>query len=204
MAAMICCEIEDIGLCLQTEDTLFSPQRVDRGTMAMISCLDLHKGQKVLDLGCGYGVIGIYCAKIVGEENVFMTDINPRAVDIARENARLNGFRGLSVIVSDAFEHIKEKDFDYILTNPPYHEDFSVPKAFIEDGLRHLRMGGTMLLVTKRYQWYKNKLCAVFGGVKVMEKDGYYIFAAEKRECRKRANTAGNKLSRKLKRKYGK
>ena len=48
MAAMICCEIEDIGLCLQTEDTLFSPQRVDRGTMAMISCLDCYYSALVI------------------------------------------------------------------------------------------------------------------------------------------------------------
>ena len=60
--------------------------------------------------------------------------------------------------------------------------DFSVPKHFIEMGYRKLVSGGKMVMVTKRSKWYNKKLTAVFGGVKMIEKDGYYIWVAEKRE----------------------
>jgi 16S rRNA (guanine1207-N2)-methyltransferase len=58
--------------------------------------------------------------------------------------------------------------------------DFSVPKHFIEKGFNHLKIGGKLFMVTKRKEWYKNKLISVFGGVKIWEENGYYVFMAQK------------------------
>ncbi|NCU26429.1 methyltransferase, partial [Candidatus Nomurabacteria bacterium] len=71
--------------------------------------------------------------------------------------------------------------YTLILSNPPYHTDFSVAKHFIEKGFNRLVLGGRMVMVTKRRDWYRNKFIAVFGGVSIREKDGYFVFAAEKR-----------------------
>jgi len=65
--------------------------------------------------------------------------------------------------------------YDWILPNPPYHADFRVPKQFIENGFSHLKCGGRMVMVTKRYKWYKNKLESVFGGVKLWSNGSIFI-----------------------------
>jgi len=100
---------------------------------------------------------------------------------------------------------VEESDFTLILSNPPYHADFSVPKHFIEGGFKKLVAGGKLVMVTKRLDWYKNKLISVFGGVKVYEINGYYVFVAEKRTLTPKAKKkATNGLSRKLQRKQQK
>ncbi|HKM42445.1 MAG TPA: methyltransferase [Limnochordia bacterium] len=165
----------------KTDFKLFSPLDLDAGTAAMLSRVEFTEGQRVLDLGCGYGVVGIVAAKIVGEQNVVMIDHDPLAVQLARENAALNEVPRVHIYESDGFTSFSEAGFDLILSNPPYHTDFSVPKAFIEKGFNRLVMGGRMYMVTKRHKWYKNKLVAIFGGVQIREVDGYYVFMAEKR-----------------------
>ena len=171
-------------LTLRTQPGLFSPQRVDRGTLAMLSTVELQPGMRVMDLGCGCGVVGIAAAKKCGAENVVMSDADEGAVEAARENAALNGVEGVKIVLSDGFESVDESGFDLILSNPPYQSDFAVAKRFIEKGFNRLKLGGRMVMVTKRLDWYRNKLKAVFGGVRVREVDGYYVFEAERRSLR--------------------
>ena len=94
-----------------------------------------------------------------------------------------NGFEGAVFVVGDALTNVPGSDFDIILSNPPYHTDFKVAKTFIEKGFNRLKIGGKMLMVTKRKDWYKNKLIAIFGGVKIYEEDGYFVFEAQKRSA---------------------
>jgi 16S rRNA (guanine1207-N2)-methyltransferase len=165
----------------ETSDGVFSPRRIDAGTLAMLSFVEFTDGLKVLDLGCGYGVVGITAAKFTDPANVFMLDVEPEAVELARKNAARNGADGVNVILSDGFDSLDETGFDCILSNPPYHTDFAVAKRFIEKGFNRLKLGGRMYMVTKRKDWYKNKLSSVFGGVRIYEADGYYVFETEKR-----------------------
>ena len=176
-------EIEIMGerLRLETAPGLFSPDHVDRGTLAMLSVAPFAPGLRVMDLGCGCGVVGILAAKKCGDENVVMSDFDPMAVAVARKNANANGAGGARCVVSDGFADVDEAGFDLILSNPPYQSDFAVAKRFIEKGFNRLKIGGRMLMVTKRLAWYRNKLRAIFGGVRVREIDGYYVFEAEKR-----------------------
>lgn len=178
---MIEIEIWSNRLKFETEESLFSPEAPDRGTLAMLRSTELKEGEKVLDLGCGYGLVGISIARVVGQENVVMVDINEKAVEYAKKNAAGNGVDSVTVKLGSGLEPIEDNDFTLILSNPPYHTDFSVPKAFIENGFRHLAVGGRMVMVVKRLDWYKNKLTTIFGGVRVVEDDGYYILTAEKR-----------------------
>ena len=172
--------VNDVTLRYETHEELFSPSKPDKGTLAMLSTIDVKPEDKILDLGCGYGLVGIYLAKAVGCQNVVMSDINPKAVEIAQRNVRLNE-ANVRVLQSDGFDELEEHDFDLVLSNPPYHTDFSVPKRFIEGAFHHLALGGRLAIVTKRRKWYENKMRAVFGGVFVTEKDGYFIFESEKR-----------------------
>ena len=168
-------------LQLWTEPGLFSQKGVDAGTLAMLSCVTFQPDDKVLDLGCGYGVVGIVAAKTARPENVFLVDIDPVAVSAAATNIASNGATRATVALSDGFRGFRETGFTKILCNPPYHADFAVPKHFIEKGFNRLALGGRMLFVTKRKPWYENKLRAIFGGVRVREVDGYFVFDAEKR-----------------------
>src|SRR5699024_6137921 len=129
--------------------------------MSMLSFVEFEKGDKVLDLGCGYGVVGILAAKFVEPENVVMVDIDHRALELTKENILINEVQGIHVYKSDGFKDFEETNFDLILSNPPYHVDFSVPKHFIEKGFNRLKIGGKMYLVTKRKSWYKNKMKSI-------------------------------------------
>jgi len=173
--------INGLSLTFETASTSFSPHGCDKGTLAMLSVAEFSSEDKLLDLGCGYGLVGIYAAKLCGEQNVVMSDIDEVSINLAKRNAMLNGVGGIETVYSNGFNGIQDNDFTLILSNPPYHADFSVPKHFIEKGFNRLRVGGKMYMVTKRKDWYKNKFIAIFGGVKVSEIDGYFIFCAEKR-----------------------
>ena len=174
-------EILGQNIILETRKGLFSPEHIDRGTLAMLSHVNIEAGMRVMDLGCGCGVVGIVAAKIAGEENVFMSDSDPLAVETARRNAERNGVAGVSITLSDGFKSVDAGNFDLILSNPPYQTDFSVAKGFIEKGFNRLKIGGRLVMVTKRREWYKNKLISVFGGVEIRETDGYFVFIAQRR-----------------------
>ncbi len=177
----IAATINGVELTFRTHPRLFAPRGIDPGTRAMLSVVEFDSGEKVLDLGCGYGVVGIFAAKLIGPEHVIMVDSDPLAVEFARLNAELNGVSSVKVIQSDGFKNLSEAGFDVILSNPPYHADFSVPKRFIEKGFNRLKLGGRMILVVKRRKWYENKLRAIFGGVRIQEIDGYYVMMSERR-----------------------
>jgi len=181
---MIEAVIKGLGFIFETSDNVFSPRKVDAGTMAMLSFVEFQDGWKVLDLGCGYGAVGITAARFTDPADVYMVDIDPEAVSLARANAARNGVGNVNILRSDGFDALDETGFDCILSNPPYHTDFSVAKRFIEKGFNRLKIGGKMYMVTKRKDWYKNKLISIFGGVRIHETDGYYVFEAEKKSPR--------------------
>lgn len=82
---MIYANIKNIDLNFETKDSVFSPNAIDLGTLAMLSVIDFFPGDKVLDLGCGYGVVGILAGKLIGEENVIMCDISAQAIECAKK-----------------------------------------------------------------------------------------------------------------------
>lgn len=199
---MISARIKDVDMVFETVPSVFSPHSIDTGTLAMLSVVDFLPHDKVLDLGCGYGVVGILAGKLIGEENVIMCDVSEQAIESAAMNLRLNNVPEISIRLSDGYKNVAETDFTLILSNPPYHADFSVPKHFIEVGFKKLVLGGKLVMVTKRLDWYKNKLTSVFGGVKIHEINGYYVFVAEKRiSAQKEKEKTTNSLSKKLQRK---
>lgn len=201
---MIETAIKNTPLRFETDPAIFSPKAVDSGTLSMLSQTEFSQGDKVLDLGCGYGVVGILAARLIGEGNVVMCDISERAVECARRNAELNGVPGVDIRISNGLDDIADDDFTLILSNPPYQTDFSVARRFIEVGFRKLSLGGRMIMVTKRLDWYRNKLSSVFGGVRVSQVNGYYVFVAEKRSACIKKKEKKPTLSKKLQRRQNK
>ena len=200
--------IQGQALTFETHPTLFSPTQLDKGTLAMLSHITFTASDKVLDLGCGYGAVGIIAAKHMPTANVFMSDNNKTAIEYATRNAAANNVSGIQIIRSNAYDNINQTNFTIIASNPPYHADFAVPKLFIEKGFNRLAIGGKFYMVTKRRDWYKNQFIAIFGGVKIHETNGYFIFEAEKRtasydkkdktkkpKCKQRTETSAKKAT---------
>jgi len=187
---MITTTVKGVELQLETAPGLFSPRAVDAGTLAMLSRVDFGLEDKVLDLGCGYGVVGVVAARLGRPDRVWLLDKDPSAVEMARLNLAANRAGSATVVLSDGFRSLSETGFDKILCNPPYQADFAVPKHFIEKGFNRLAVGGTFYMVTKRELWYRNKITSVFGGVKVCEINGYFVFEA----TRKTTQYAAKKL----------
>lgn len=184
--------INGISVSVAYTDGLFSPGGLDRGTRAMLETYPANENDRVLDLGCGAGWVGIYASLVCGEKNAVLLDRDENAVKAAGKNAQLNGVNPL-IVQSNGFFELTETGFTLIYSNPPYQSDFAVAKHFIEKGFNRLLIGGKMVMVTKRRAWYENKLRSIFGGVKAVEKDGYFVFISEKRRNTYAGAKTGNR-----------
>lgn len=103
---------------------MFFASIIDKGPLAMLSFIDFSPSDKVLDLGCGYGVIGILTAKFSNPKNIFLADISKIAIQYAKRNAKLNNVERVNIIPNDAYKNLDETDFNLILSNSPITRTF--------------------------------------------------------------------------------
>lgn len=150
----------------------------------MLAQVEFVPKDKVLDLGCGWGLAGVLAARVIAPARVWLVEKDPRAVACAAANLMRNGAAGAHCLASDGFAGLDESGFSKILCNPPFHTDFSVAKGFIEKGFNRLAIGGELWLVTRRERWYVRKLAQIFGGARLRRSDGYRVFCAQRRSRR--------------------
>lgn len=139
-------------LSFETDAGVFSKTRVDRGSDQLIRAIRVDPGQSVLDLGCGYGVVGISIATLFPECEIVMTDINERACELARANARRNGVERITVLSGDGFDPVRGRAFHVIATNPPIRAGKAVLHQLIEKARDHLEPGGSFYAVVRTKQ----------------------------------------------------
>jgi 16S rRNA (guanine1207-N2)-methyltransferase len=187
--------LRGVRLSFETSPRVFSPRSIDPGTAALVESLQIEPDDRVLDLGCGYGVLGVLAARIIGQDRVVMADVDPEAIRLAVRNCRRNDVAGVAVHQSHALRNVPETGFTKILCNPPYHTDFSVAKEFILKGFNRLALGGQMVLVVRRRRWYENKLRRTFGGVRIEIRGPYSILRAERREHAYASSTRSRRAS---------
>ncbi|MDR5677037.1 MAG: methyltransferase [Armatimonadota bacterium] len=160
-----------------TDRGVFSYRGVDRGTRLLLEALEVGPEDEVLDLGCGYGVVGIVAASLAVRGRAVLVDINPRAVQLARENARRCGVLNVEVLQGDLYEPVAGRTFDVIATNPPIRAGRAVVRAMVEGAPAHLKPGGSFYLVARTAQGAKTlgRLVAeVFGEAEEVERGGGY------------------------------
>ena len=154
---------------------VFSSKRVDKGTMALCELMDLDKSHKVLDMGCGYGVIGIVASSYVSE--VHMRDINKRAVYLTKRNIKLNNIKNASASQGNLYEDLDK--FNVILTNPPVSSGMDLVGLMIDEAPKHLYEGGNLqLVIRKGVNIIKERLEKSFEKVNIKKKYGYYVIFA--------------------------
>ncbi|OKP96369.1 class I SAM-dependent methyltransferase [Paenibacillus sp. P46E] len=163
---------------------VFSKGDIDYGSRVLIETMDIPDGISVLDVGCGYGPIGISAAYLAPKGHVTMIDINSRAVELARENARNNGISNVTLLESDVLSAVKGQKFDVILTNPPIRAGKTVVHQIFEQAYEHLNEGGALWVVIQKKQGAPSavaKLESMFEDVDEVGKDkGYRIIKAQK------------------------
>ncbi|ABM81160.1 class I SAM-dependent methyltransferase [Hyperthermus butylicus] len=162
---------------------VFSPREVDEGTRLLIEHAIVPEEGTVLDMGCGYGAIGITLAKAHPRLHVVMVDVNPKAVELARLNARHNGVENrVEVLQGDLYEPVKGYHFDAIISNPPLAAGMKIIEKLILEAPAHLKPGGSLQIVMRKgAEKAKELMQKAFGNAKVLlRKKGYTILYAEK------------------------
>ncbi|MBN1923911.1 MAG: class I SAM-dependent methyltransferase [Nanoarchaeota archaeon] len=165
---------------LETSTGVFSPKKVDKATRLLVNNMIVNRGESFLDLGCGYGVIGIVAAKLGAK--VVMVDINERALMLARNNVKKNHVSA-EIIKSNSFSNVKGF-FDNVAVNPPIAAGMKVCTDMITSSYEHLNKEGVLQLVARhnkggsRLEAY---MLEVFGNVKTIAKNaGFKVYVSGK------------------------
>ena len=171
----------DTPMTFLTDAGVFSKRMVDYGSQVLLNTLDLEPDKTLLDVGCGYGPLGLTLGKVFGVQAT-LTDINSRALDLARANAEKNQVKA-RIFQSNIYEEV-EGNFDYIVSNPPIRAGKSVVHEIIKGAFCHLEDQGSLTIVIQKKQGApsaKAKMEEVFGNCQILKKDkGYYILESVK------------------------
>lgn len=169
-------------LSFETDAGVFSRDGLDKGTSILLEALPPLSGT-VLDLGCGWGPVGISLKMAYPNAEVTLVDINSRAVDLAKRNAEKNGV-GVRVIQSDGFSALSGEVFSTIVTNPPIRAGKQVIYGLFADSLKHLEPNGALYLVIRKQQGAPSAVTYLenlYKAVDVVEKSGgFWVVRAVK------------------------
>ena len=168
------------GLNFMTDAGVFSKGELDVGSRLLLDALPALSGD-VLDLGCGWGAIGVAIAKANREARVVMADVNHRALGLTRDNCDRNGVTA-EVIESDGMAAVMGRTFDAIVTNPPIRAGKQVIYRMFSDAAASLREGGALYLVIRKQQGAEScvkYLRTLFGEVEKLDKSaGFWVLKA--------------------------
>ena len=178
-------EVNGISMQLLTDNGVFSKNKVDEGSLAFLKVLlPLNLGNNILDLGCGYGTIGLTLAIAKKEARVTLADINPRALHMCRRNAELlNLSQRVTILQSDIYEKIEGR-YDSIVINPPIRAGKAVTYRMYEEAKQYLIDGGSLLIVIRKAQGADSAskyIESIFGNIRLLDRHkGYHIYQAIK------------------------
>jgi len=177
-------EVGGVRLQLVSDTGTFSHGRVDTGSRLLAEKMQLDEASDVLDLGCGWGLLGIVAARKWPGCHVVMVDINERACQLAIRNLELNSVTNADAICGDAPQVLGEQEFDAILCNPPIRAGKREVIRLLEHAVGRLRKGGVLWLVARTSKGAKTlarDIAPLFARVEtVARRAGYRVF-----ECRK-------------------
>lgn len=166
-----------------SDNGVFSKNHVDFATNILLNTLINQRIEgKILDIGCGYGVIGITLAKIFNTDTT-MTDINERAIDLAKRNAKLNNIEKINILQSNGYENIKDA-YNIIITNPPIHAGKETLYKIYEESKKHLLNNGVLYIIINKKHGAPSTikyLTQLFGNCEILnKKSGFNVIKCQK------------------------
>jgi len=168
-----------------TDSGVFSKGGLDRGTELLAGALEVGPSHLTLDLGCGYGVLGILAAALAPQGRAILTDVNARAIGLAKRNVALSGLPNAEVRQGEFFAPVEGLVFDTVVTNPPIRAGKEVVQRMAREARDHLIHGGTFWMVVRMKQGapsYRKFLEESYDEVREPDRGGgYRVFAATKR-----------------------
>lgn len=171
-------------LKFQSDAGVFSKNEVDFGSRVLIEAFEIPEVKgNILDVGCGYGPIGLSIAKVVPETTVEMIDVNTRAIELAKTNAAENKIMNVKIYESSIYENVKG-EYAAILTNPPIRAGKSVVHEILKGAHEKLVSGGYLWVVIQKKQGAPSALellKSIYDDVDIVKKEkGYYIIKCKK------------------------
>lgn len=164
-----------------TRPGVFTYGQLDLGSRALLTAAEINPGDRILDLGCGAGAVGIAAARRAAPAgHVTFVDSNLRALALTETNAHAAGMTNFDIIAAVQVEGLTPNSFDVVLTNPPYYAQQSIAQLFIERSKLLLKPGGRFYLVTKQVDEVEPLVREAFGEPELFENRGYVIIVARK------------------------
>lgn len=182
----VICQFEDRGrkYVFETDAGVFSKGEVDQGTEILLKALPDLDGD-ILDLGCGWGVVGTCLKGRNPDARIVMVDVNLRALELSRKNLSRNG-ASAEVLESDGFEGIRDRTFDAVVTNPPIRAGKEKVYEMLGDAARSLKSGGQLFVVIRKQQGAEScmrYLKTLFDEVEKIDRSaGYWVLQARERK----------------------
>ncbi len=172
-------EWHSLRLSFYTTWGLFSPRAIDDGSLLLLKHLDISPGDDCLDLGCGYGVLGLNMAKAAPEGKTLLVDKDFVAVNYAEKNRSLNNINNAECLLSNGFNQIPRQQFDIIVSNIPAKVGKEMLYIYLFDALQYLRPGGSFYIVTITglRQFFKRGFSEVFGHYEKIKQGKTYTVA---------------------------
>jgi len=177
-------ELQGESLIFKTTYGIFSPKEVDNGTKLLLRYLNIEPEFNCLDLGCGYGPVGIWMAKQANKGQVTMLDKDFVAVEYANINVAVNHLSNAKAILSNGFSALKDEKFDLIVSNIPAKVGNEMLYLFLYDAYYHLKPGGKFVVVTVNglRHFCKRTFKEVFGNYKKEKQGQAYTISSTTKE----------------------
>jgi 16S rRNA (guanine1207-N2)-methyltransferase len=154
---------------------VFSHRSLDLGSRALMEAIHVDSGMRVLDIGCGSGVVSVAAASRAERVQVHGVDSNVRAVECTLRSAALNELTNITAELAHAGPAGDERSFDLVVGNPPYFSQYKIADIFVRSAHRSVKPGGIVQMVTKAPDWFVARMSQLFDDVTVEEHRGFQI-----------------------------
>jgi 16S rRNA (guanine1207-N2)-methyltransferase len=173
---IITARLRGFDLRLATQPGVFAHRGVDSGSKLLIEAMHISPTARVLDLGCGYGPIGIVAAKLAVRGHAVMVDPDIRATRLAQHNIELTALDNAEVVLGDGIHDLPPKSrFEVVVSNPPTHQGREVLDDLVAGAYKVLRPRGQLYMVVNRLLSLRREIADVFGNEEIVARDGGFV-----------------------------